>query len=83
MSDTVNHICNYYIKGSTAEIETPTHWDLIGSSTNVALPVSSPSSILPPPSSDAAFITYSRQQNNGALYKHVIISLFFYFDIIS
>jgi len=72
----VNYICNYYTKGSPAEIETPTQWNLISSSTTVLPPMSSPSSILLPPSSSGAFIIYSRKQNYGALFKHVIISLF-------
>jgi hypothetical protein len=83
MSDMVHYICNYYIKGSPAEIEIPTHWDLIGSSTTVLTPMSSPSSILPSPSSYGTFIIYSHKQKNGAFLKHVIISLFYYFDTIS
>ena len=72
----VSYICKYYTKGSPAEIETPTKWDLIGSSTTVPPPMSSPSSILLPPSSSGAFIIYPRKQNYGALFKHIIISLF-------
>jgi hypothetical protein len=64
------------MKGSPAEIETPTYWDLISSSTTVSPPMSWPNSNLPPPSSHGAFIIYSRKENNGALFNHIIISLF-------
>jgi len=76
----VNYICNYYTKGSPAEIETPTQWDLIGSSTTVPPPMPSPSSILPPTSSSGAVFWrlyyLFPQAKLRCVFKHVIISLF-------
>ena len=45
-----------HIQGSPAEIQTPTHWSLIGRSITAPLPVLSPSSILPPLSSHCALL---------------------------
>jgi hypothetical protein len=46
-----------YIQASPVEIKTPTHCNLIGRSMSAPPSVSSPSSILPPPSSHYAFIS--------------------------
>jgi hypothetical protein len=63
-----------YIEGSQAEIQIPTHWNLIGSSMNALPPVLSPSNILPPPLSHCAFIP---ARKNSAPFKNSIISMFF------
>jgi len=76
MSDMVHYICNYYIKGSPAEIEIPTHWDLIGSSTTVLTPMSSPSSILPSPSSYGTFIIYSHKQKTVRFWNMLLFRYF-------
>jgi len=45
-----------FTQWSPVEIETPTHWNLIGRIVTTLLPVKSLSSILTPPSSYYAFI---------------------------
>jgi hypothetical protein len=49
-----------YTQGSPAEIQTPSHWNVIDRSMTALQPVLSPSSILLPPSSYCAFITASK-----------------------
>jgi len=54
-----NTYCTYmasYLQWSPAEIRNPTHCNLIGRSMTASLPLLSTSSILPPPSSNCAFI---------------------------
>jgi hypothetical protein len=50
-----------YIKRSVVEIQTPTHWNLIGGSMTALPPVLSPNSILRPPSSHCTFIPASEK----------------------
>jgi hypothetical protein len=45
-----------YLQRSTVDIQTPTHWNLIGLSMTAPSRVLSPSSILPPPLTHCAFI---------------------------
>jgi hypothetical protein len=52
-----SQLCVYvYIKGSPAEIQTPTHWNLTGRSITAPPPVLSPSRILRPSSFPCSFI---------------------------
>ena len=57
-------------EGSPAEIQTPTHWKLIGHSMTAPPPVLSPSITLPPPSCHCAF---TPAKNNSAHLKKVIV----------
>jgi hypothetical protein len=72
--------CQLYtdILGSrpTVEIQTPTHWNLISRSMIAPPSVLSPTSILPPPLSQCAFIP---ARKNSAPFSNVILIFFFYF----
>jgi hypothetical protein len=63
--------------GSLVETETPTHWNLIGHSMTAPPLESSPSSILPPPSSHYAFVP--ARKNSLRAWK--ILPLFYFFKI--
>jgi hypothetical protein len=57
-----------YIKWGPVEIQTPTQQKLMDRGMTVPPPVLSPSNILPPPSSDCAFIT--ARKNSCAFQKY-------------
>jgi hypothetical protein len=59
-----------YIQGTAVEIQTPTHWNLIGSNMTTLLPVLSPSSILPPLSPYCFFI--AARKNLAHISKNVL-----------
>ena len=66
--------CTYYqiymyTRGSPAEIQIQAHWNLTGRSITASPHVSSPSSILPPPSSQCAFIP--SRKNKKACYLNL------------
>ena len=71
---TYDQLC-MYIKGSPTEIQTPTHWKLIGRTINDPPPVLSPSSILPPLSPHRDFILW--RQNKARVSKCYYFSIFF------
>jgi hypothetical protein len=73
--DTHGHLT--CIQGSAAEIETQTHRNLIGRSTPVPSPVSSPNSVRSPSSILLRF--HSRQEKFGTLLKQVIWFSYFLF----
>jgi hypothetical protein len=66
------------VQGSPVEIQTPTHYNLIGRSMSAQPPVYSPSSILPPSSSHCAFIPARKKL--GARVKTVICFNFLFFQ---
>jgi hypothetical protein len=66
-----------HIQGDAVEIQTPTHWNLIGSS------MTAPAAcVIAQQYSSATFILlvfHSRKEKFGALFSKVIISIFFTF----
>jgi hypothetical protein len=66
-----------YIQGTQIEIQSPTHWNLIGCRMTATLPVLSPSSILPPHSSHSAFILVKNKFN--AIFKMLLCNFFLLF----
>jgi len=59
-------VCFFFMKESPVKMQTPSHRNLIGHSTIVPPPLSSPSFTLPPLSSRCAF--YSYKDKYGAPY---------------
>jgi hypothetical protein len=57
------------------EVQTPTHWNLIGRSTTVALSMLSPISILPPLTVSLCF--YPRKEKYGTRFKKIFSFFFF------
>jgi hypothetical protein len=66
-----------YCTRDQIEVQTPTHSNLIGRSTTVALPMLSPISILPPLKVSLGF--YSRKEKHGTRFKNIVSIFFFYF----
>ena len=62
-----------YIQRGQTEIQTPTYWNLIGRSMTAPQLVLSPSSILPPPASNFAFIP---ARKNSAFQKRRHFKIF-------
>ena len=62
---TYGQIC-IYTQGIQTEIQNQTHWTLNGRSMMGRLPLSSPSSILPPPSSHCLIITSTGASFHGS-----------------
>ena len=67
-------VCVCVWERESAWIRIKTHWNMRGRSTTTPLPVLSPNSILPPPSSRRAFI--SARKNSACLKKMLRISSF-------
>jgi hypothetical protein len=68
-----------YTQWGPIEIETPTHWNLIGCSVTTLLPVQLLNSILPPPPSYYAFIPAKK---NRAHISKILFFLSFSFSLL-
>ena len=70
-----------YANGSAVNIQTPTQWNLIGRNMTTLPPVTSPSSIRPPPSSYCTFI--AARENLARVSKKLVFKFFTFKNCLS